>query len=158
MPAWICNHMPSRVWDLITYPFDNVNGLHSWSLGMDKIFHSTLCNGCNYLCVLGLKLIHNSKRGSWYTLLMFLMLKVWYIVPKWVEMLLTMWVGYKNFRCENMRFYSVRYLIEIDLLGSQYGFWACVFIDFVHIYIVHFNWFVSMRLNKLWWNFWTSKC
>ena len=24
--AWICNHMPSKVWDEITYPFLNFNG------------------------------------------------------------------------------------------------------------------------------------
>ena len=32
-------------------------------LEMDKWFHSTLYNGCNYLSVLGIKLIHVSKRG-----------------------------------------------------------------------------------------------
>ena len=25
-PAWISNHMPSKVWDEITYPFLNFNG------------------------------------------------------------------------------------------------------------------------------------
>ena len=25
-PAWINNHMPSKVWDVITYPFQNFNG------------------------------------------------------------------------------------------------------------------------------------
>ena len=35
-PAWISNHMPSRVWDEITYPFLNFNGCNRWSLGMDK--------------------------------------------------------------------------------------------------------------------------
>ena len=24
--AWVCNHMPSKVWDVITYPFLNFNG------------------------------------------------------------------------------------------------------------------------------------
>ena len=32
IPAWINNHMPSKVWDEITYPFPNFNR----SLGMDK--------------------------------------------------------------------------------------------------------------------------
>ena len=26
IPAWISNHMPSKVWDEITYPFLNFNG------------------------------------------------------------------------------------------------------------------------------------
>ena len=26
IPAWIINHMPSKVWDEITYPFLNFNG------------------------------------------------------------------------------------------------------------------------------------
>ena len=30
----ISNHMPSKVWDDITYPFPNFND--AWSLGMDK--------------------------------------------------------------------------------------------------------------------------
>ena len=37
--------------------------LHRWSLGMDKTFHPTFYNGCNYLSMLGLKLNRVSKRG-----------------------------------------------------------------------------------------------
>ena len=37
--------------------------LYHWSLGMDKQFHPTFYNGCNYLSMLGLKLNHVSKRG-----------------------------------------------------------------------------------------------
>ena len=33
--TWISNHMSSKVWDEITYPFPNSNG------GMDKQFHPT---------------------------------------------------------------------------------------------------------------------
>ena len=36
-----------------------------WSLGMDKLFHPTYHNGCNYLSMLGLKLNHVSKSGHW---------------------------------------------------------------------------------------------
>ena len=36
--------------------------LYCWSLGMDKEFHPTLYNGCNYLSMLGLKLNLISKR------------------------------------------------------------------------------------------------
>ena len=37
--------------------------LHRWSLGIDKQFHSTLCNGCNFVSMLGLQLNHVSERG-----------------------------------------------------------------------------------------------
>ena len=36
--------------------------LHHWSLGMDKSFHPTLYNGCNYLSMMTLKLNHVSKK------------------------------------------------------------------------------------------------
>ena len=39
--------------------------LHHWSLGMDKSFHSTFYNGCNYLSMLRLKLFHVCKGGHW---------------------------------------------------------------------------------------------
>ena len=42
--TWISNHMPSKVWDEITYPFPNF----SWSLEMEKYFHPTLYSLCNY--------------------------------------------------------------------------------------------------------------
>ena len=35
-----------------------------WSLGLKKWFHPTLYNGCDYLFMPGLKLIHVSKRSS----------------------------------------------------------------------------------------------
>ena len=34
-----------------------------WSLGMDKLFHPTVYNGCNYLSMLGLMLNPVSKSG-----------------------------------------------------------------------------------------------
>ena len=34
-----------------------------WSSGMDKYFHPTSYDGCNYLSMLRLKLTHGSKRG-----------------------------------------------------------------------------------------------
>ena len=36
IPAWISNHIPTKIWDEITYPIPNFNGLHRWSLGIDK--------------------------------------------------------------------------------------------------------------------------
>ena len=38
--------------------------LHRWSSEMENKFHPTLYNGCNYLSMLGLKMIHVSKRCS----------------------------------------------------------------------------------------------
>ena len=58
IPSWISNHTPSKVWDEITYPFLNFNGATVEVLQ----FLPTLYNGCNYLSMLGLKLIHVSKR------------------------------------------------------------------------------------------------
>ena len=55
IPAWISNYIHYKVWDEMTYPFAN--------LGMDKLFHPTLYCVCNQLSMLGLKLIHDSKRG-----------------------------------------------------------------------------------------------
>ena len=51
-------------WNYLSIP--KLQRLHRWSLGMDKWFHSTLYNGCNYLSMLGLKLNHVSKRGPWW--------------------------------------------------------------------------------------------
>ena len=51
--------MPCKIiWDEITYPFPNFN-----SCTVDKWFHFTLYNGCNYLFMLGLKLIHVNAKG-----------------------------------------------------------------------------------------------
>ena len=36
------------------------------NFGKDKWFQPTHCNGCNYLSMLGLNLIHVSKRGLWH--------------------------------------------------------------------------------------------
>ena len=40
-----------------------IQPLHRWSLGMDKWFLLTFYNGCDYLSMLGLKLIHVRKRA-----------------------------------------------------------------------------------------------
>ena len=48
-------------WDYLSIP--KLQWLHRWSLGMGKLFHPKLFNGCNYLSVLGLMLNHVSKKG-----------------------------------------------------------------------------------------------
>ena len=58
----INHHMARKVWDEFTYLFPKRQRLQSWSLGMDKKVHPTLHSGYSYLCILGLKLIHISKR------------------------------------------------------------------------------------------------
>ena len=47
-------------WNHLSIP--KLHRLHRWSLGMDKLFHPTLYQACNYLSELGLKLNHVSKR------------------------------------------------------------------------------------------------
>ena len=46
-PAWINNHMPSKVWNEITYPFPNLIDCTISLFGMDTSFRSTFYNGCN---------------------------------------------------------------------------------------------------------------
>ena len=53
-------------WNYLSIP--KLQRLHCWSLGMDKWFHPTVYNGCDYLSMLGLKLNHVSKRGPRSTL------------------------------------------------------------------------------------------
>ena len=50
-------------WNYLSIPKLNFNGCNRWSLGMDKCFHPTVYNGCDYLSMLGLKLNHVSKRA-----------------------------------------------------------------------------------------------
>ena len=45
--AWISNHLPSKVWDEITYPIPNFNGYTVEVWEWDMLFHPTLYNGCN---------------------------------------------------------------------------------------------------------------
>ena len=40
--------MPCKVFDEIIYPFPNFNGFNRWRVDMDKYFHHTRHNGCNY--------------------------------------------------------------------------------------------------------------
>ena len=42
-------------WNYFSIP--KLQRLHRWSLGMDKWFHPTHYDGCNYLSMLGLKLV-----------------------------------------------------------------------------------------------------
>ena len=64
IPAWIGKHMPREMWYEITYPFPNFNGC-AVEVGNDKWFHPTLFDGCNWLTMLRLKIIHFSERGPW---------------------------------------------------------------------------------------------
>ena len=54
------NHMSSKMCDEIPDLFPNFNGETIWEWISNFI---TLYNGCNYLSMLGLKLIHVNKRG-----------------------------------------------------------------------------------------------
>ena len=48
-------------WYYVSIP--KLQRCNRWSLGMDEQFHPSLCNVCNYLSMLGLKLIRVSKRS-----------------------------------------------------------------------------------------------
>ena len=52
------------MWGEIYLFIPKLQRLHRWSLGMDKQFHLTLCQACDYLSMEGLKLNPVSKRGS----------------------------------------------------------------------------------------------
>ena len=54
--------MSSKLWDKNSYQFRK---LHRWNSGIDRLFHPTLNNGCNYISMLGLKLIRFNKMGPW---------------------------------------------------------------------------------------------
>ena len=61
--TWISNHMPSKVWGEITYPFLNFNGttieVYEWISNFIPHFIVDVI----HLSMLGLKLNHVSKRG-----------------------------------------------------------------------------------------------
>ena len=52
--------MTSKAWDAITDPFPNVNGAASLKFWNGWVIY----NGCNYVSILELKFIHDSKMGS----------------------------------------------------------------------------------------------
>ena len=54
--------MLSKVWIKLLIN-SSTSTVQLLSLGMDKEFHPTLYNGCNYLSMVGLDLNHVSKRG-----------------------------------------------------------------------------------------------
>ena len=60
IPTWINNHMPSKVWGKITFPFPNFNGAGVEVWEWKKQYHPTLYGLCYYLSMLGLKLVHVS--------------------------------------------------------------------------------------------------
>ena len=49
IPAWLVDYTHYNVWDEIAFPFAKFKlKFHSWSLGMDKWFHSALYSACNH--------------------------------------------------------------------------------------------------------------
>ena len=65
IPAWISDHILSKVWDEIIYSFSNFNGctVEVWEWISNFIPHFTFHNGCDYLSMLGSKLNQINKRG-----------------------------------------------------------------------------------------------
>ena len=54
--VWLSNHIVGKWWDEITNPIYN-----NWSLEIYKLSYPTLYNGCNFLSMLGSKLIRVGK-------------------------------------------------------------------------------------------------
>ena len=63
IPIWISNHVSSKVWDEITYPFPNFNGcaIEFWEWISNFIPHFYRRD---YFSMLGLKWIHFRKRAG----------------------------------------------------------------------------------------------
>ena len=59
--VWCINLNPSVGWNYLSIP--KFQRLPRLSLGMDKQFHPTLYDWCDYISRQGLKLIHVSKKG-----------------------------------------------------------------------------------------------
>ena len=66
IPVWINNHTPSKEWDETADPFPNFNGctVEVWELISNFIPH-LWTYGCNYLSMLGLKLIHINEMAQY---------------------------------------------------------------------------------------------
>ena len=66
IPAWMYNYIHYKVYDDIINPLPNFNiaTVQDWGWISNFISHFTVCD---YLSMLGLKLIHVRKRGSWKT-------------------------------------------------------------------------------------------
>ena len=64
IPAWVNNYTHYTVWDEITYPFPNFNGstIEVWEWISNFILQS-IVHVITYLHLIGLKLIHISKRS-----------------------------------------------------------------------------------------------
>ena len=64
IPAWISNHMLSKMWYEITYPFPNLYGatveVWEWIRNFIPYF---IYKGSNYLSMLGFKLMQVNKKG-----------------------------------------------------------------------------------------------
>ena len=47
IPAWISNHMPSKMWDEITFSIPKLQRCNRWSLGMYKLQVCFIPHSCN---------------------------------------------------------------------------------------------------------------
>ena len=65
IPAWISNHMPSKVWGEPTYPFPNFNGciVAVWEWISNLSPHFMILLWSNYSSMLGSKVNHVNKKG-----------------------------------------------------------------------------------------------
>ena len=55
VPAWISNHIPTKMPDEITYVYIlKIQQLHRGNLGMDKQFYPTFCWTWDHLSIMGI--------------------------------------------------------------------------------------------------------
>ena len=59
----VSNYIKYKAWDDITYPFPNFNGATVEVWEWINNIHPILYWACDYLSMMGLKLIHVSRRG-----------------------------------------------------------------------------------------------
>ena len=88
--AWVSYHMPSKMWDEITYPFPNFNGATTEAWEWISNFIS-LYNRCDYLSMEGIRLIHVIKKDhrGWNTMYIYglsLIILVMHHIPYWWNM------------------------------------------------------------------------
>ena len=99
-------------WNYLSIP--KLQRLHRWSLGMDKVISThTLYWACNYLSMLGLKLIHVSKRVHW-SILPSATRGLWHLTCVIQNIYLICWT--------EKYFGAVLYMRKTNRLNSGWGF------------------------------------
>ena len=98
IPAWIRNHMSSKVCDEIVYPFPNFK-VEVWEWINDSIIHFIMGVQCNHLSMVGLKLNHVNKRGpgvhGYEGVVSFMVIKSFQVIKRYPEEV-TVWAWFHH--------------------------------------------------------------